>query len=322
MQLLYCVVHSALHSNAAALGACGGPGEVMSLASGDSLQVMSARLHAGAARYCRACSTWQCGLGGMQAPPPPCALCAKPSSLLTTAAAAHAACQVLYALQYLAYVVAAPIEVAVLVVLSCQQVGVAAGLAGLIPLAVFVPLNLWLLHASGTHQVRHKCSRPEQVQEPLPACFFVASGPAPQPLACHGDARQHGAKEIWLHAVHLTAVLRPDIRAQAAARDLRSVRMNLAHDGIVSNAVVKLLGLEGKLAAEADAVRTKEEKHLGWVSASYGLTLNIQIGHVAALMVRGRHAWAQQKGFAKPGEGEQQVVGFDQQAHARLPDQP
>ena len=64
--------------------------------------------------------------------------------------------------------------------------------------------------------------------------------------------------------------------------------MNLAHDGIVSNAVVKLLGLEGKLAAETGAVRAEEERHLGWVSASYTLTLNIQVGHLAALMVRGR----------------------------------
>jgi hypothetical protein len=52
--------------------------------------------------------------------------------------------------------VATPIEVVVLVVLTCQQVGVAAGLAGLMPLAVFIPLNLYLLHASEAHQVREQ----------------------------------------------------------------------------------------------------------------------------------------------------------------------
>jgi hypothetical protein len=84
-------------------------------------------------------------------------------------------------------------------------------------------------------------------------------------------------------------VARHCTHVQVAARSLRSKRLNLAHDGIVSNAVVKLLGLEGKLAAETDAVRAEEERHLGWMSASYALTQNIQVGYVAALMVRGRH---------------------------------
>jgi hypothetical protein len=92
----------------------------------------------------------------LQPPPPPCTLCACPAaSSLTTAAPAAAGCrQVLDGLQNLAYAVAAPIEVAVLLVLSCQLVGVVAGLAGLIPMAVFVPINLYLLYASGAHQVR------------------------------------------------------------------------------------------------------------------------------------------------------------------------
>jgi hypothetical protein len=80
---------------------------------------------------------------------------------------------------------------------------------------------------------------------------------------------------------------------QEAARAKQAVRMNLVHDGIVSNAVVKMLGLEGKLAAEADAVRAEEERHLGFMAASYAVTLNCCVGHLAALMVRGRarHAW-------------------------------
>ena len=61
--------------------------------------------------------------------------------------------------------------------------------------------------------------------------------------------------------------------------------MNVAHDGIVSNVAVKLLGLEPLLCREADKLRAQEERHLAWRAASSTLTLNIQIGYVAAFMV-------------------------------------
>ena len=73
--------------------------------------------------------------------------------------------------------------------------------------------------------------------------------------------------------------------------------MNLVQDGLVSNAAVKLLGLEGKLAAEAGAVRKEEERHMAWQAASTALTLNIQIGYVAGLMVCGRHGMRGQEGW-------------------------
>jgi hypothetical protein len=62
----------------------------------------------------------------------------------------------MYGLTNLAYLVATPIEMVVLVVLICGQVGVAAGLAGLVPLAVFVPFNMYMMNASEAHQVREQ----------------------------------------------------------------------------------------------------------------------------------------------------------------------